>query len=99
MNILTKLAIFVPITTFGYVSLIPNVMLSDSYHLGYEIDPIGFSCADRGILASRLFILSGITGLLNNKYLPLKVPIAFFCLAIIFQLSAFIKIGKFHKKN
>jgi len=98
MDILQRFFIFCPLICFGYISLVPNVMLSDGYHFGYYKGPFGYSSADRGILASKLFIFSGISGLINNKYLPLKVSGIFFCLAIIIQFSAFMQIGKFYKK-
>ena len=85
MDIAKRLG-FLGLTCFGFVSIIPNGMMCDS---GTKES---IRCARRGILASCLFMTSGIIGTFHKNPKMLltanRLGLVGFCL----QLSAFIVI-------
>lgn len=68
---------------FGFMTILPNVMMSDS---GTKETMIASSI---GLTSSILLISSGCIGLLN-KYLPLTYAVNLRKLGVITQLCAFI---------
>jgi len=83
-NILERMLVFVSGTGIGIITLMPNIMMSDSG------SKQGGLAAVIGLSASASFAASGITGLLHNKYLPPVIATGLFCLGGILQVSAFV---------
>lgn len=79
----------VAVGSFGFITIIPNVMLGDAPN-----NPAASRSAFRGLVASGMFITTGVCGLISAIFLPsytIIMPIGLLASTAL-QLSAFIRI-------
>jgi len=83
INIMNRVG-FAGVGLFGVCSALPNIMMSASGSNSAIL------AGSTGLIASSLLVMSGISGVFYNRYIPLKIGKTLGCFGIIAQISAFV---------